>query len=47
VSKAVGRADAEGPDLIVPLTPEQAAEEASSSRSGKKATGRNQLDLFG
>ena len=47
VGKAVGRADAEGPDLIVPLTPEKAAEEASSSRAAKRAAGRNQLDLFG
>jgi putative SOS response-associated peptidase YedK len=47
VGKAVGRADAEGPELILPLTPEQAAEEAASSRPKKKAAGSNQLDLFG
>ena len=47
VSKAVGRADAEGPELILPLTPEQAAEEAASSRPKKKAAGGGQMDLFG
>jgi putative SOS response-associated peptidase YedK len=47
VGKAVGRADAEGPELILPLTPEQAAEEAASSRPKKKAAGGSQLDLFG
>ena len=47
VGKAVGRSDAEGPELIMPLTPEQAAEEAASSRPKKKAAGGNQLDLFG
>jgi putative SOS response-associated peptidase YedK len=47
VSKAVGRADAEGPKLILPLTPEQAAEEAASSRPKKKAAGGGQMDLFG
>jgi putative SOS response-associated peptidase YedK len=47
VGKAVGRADAEGPELILPLTPEQAAEEAASSRPRKKAAGGSQLDLFG
>jgi putative SOS response-associated peptidase YedK len=47
VSKAVGRADAEGSELILPLTPEQAAEDAASSRPKKKAAGGNQLDLFG
>jgi len=47
VGKAVGRADAEGPELIMPLTPEQAAEEAASSRPKKKAAGGSQLDLFG
>lgn len=47
VGKAVGRADAEGPELIVPLTPEQAAAEAESARPRKKAVGGSQLDLFG
>lgn len=47
VGKAVGRADAEGPELIVPLTPEQAAAEAETSRPKKKAAGGSQLDLFG
>ena len=47
VGKAVGRADAEGPELIVPLTPEQAAAEAETSRPKKKAAGGGQLDLFG
>lgn len=47
VGKAVGRADAEGPELIAPLTAEQAAEEAQSARPRKKAAGGSQLDLFG
>jgi putative SOS response-associated peptidase YedK len=47
VSKAVGRAGAEGPDLIAPLTPEQAAEEAAALRPRKKPAGDDQLDLFG
>ncbi len=47
VGKAVGRADADGPELIVPLTPEQVAAEAESPRPRKKAAGGNQLDLFG
>jgi len=45
VAKAVGRADAEGPGLIEPLTPEQAAAEAASARPRKKAAS-GQLDLF-
>ena len=36
VSRAVGRADADGPGLIAPLTPEQAAQEAAASRPRKK-----------
>jgi putative SOS response-associated peptidase YedK len=45
VGKSVGRADAEGPELIEPLSPEQAAAEAASARPRKKAAG-GQLDLF-
>ena len=45
VGKAVGRADADGPELIVPLTPEQAAAEKESSRPRKQAVD-DQLDLF-
>ena len=45
VSKAVGRSDAEGAELIVPLTPEQAATEAVSARPRKRAA-NGQLDLF-
>jgi putative SOS response-associated peptidase YedK len=47
VSKAVGNANSEGPELILPLTPEQAAAEAASSRPKKKASGGGQMDLFG
>ncbi len=45
VSKAIGKATAEGPELIVPLSPEQAAAEAETTRPRKKAAG-GQLDLF-
>jgi putative SOS response-associated peptidase YedK len=44
VSKAIGKATSEGPKLIVPLSAEQAATEAESSRPKKAASG--QLDLF-
>lgn len=47
VSKAVGRADADGPDLIRPLTDEElAAEETKPVRPKKVAGGGGQLDLF-
>lgn len=49
VGKAVGRADAEGPDLIRPLTPEEAEAEGGSGRPAKRkaaAGGGGQLDLF-
>lgn len=46
VSKAIGKATSEGPELIAPLTPEQAATEAQNSRPRKKAAGSGQLDLF-
>jgi putative SOS response-associated peptidase YedK len=45
VSKTIGKAASEGPELIAPLTAEQAAEEAGSSRPRKKAAS-GQLDLF-
>jgi putative SOS response-associated peptidase YedK len=47
VGKAIGRADAEGAELIVPLTPEEEAAEAASARPRKRAAGGGQLDLFG
>ncbi len=48
VSKEVGKADAEGPQLIRPLTPEEAEAEGGSGRPSKKqaAGGGRQLDLF-
>lgn len=48
VGKAVGQADAEGPDLVRPITPEEAAAEGGSSRPRKRAAagGGGQLDLF-
>ena len=46
VGKAIGNANNEGPELIEPLTPEQAAAEAAGARSKKKAAGGTQLDLF-
>lgn len=49
VGKAVGSANAEGPELIRPLTPEEAAAlevEARPARKKKAATGSGQLDLF-
>jgi putative SOS response-associated peptidase YedK len=46
VGKAVGQVDAEGPDLIRPITAEQAAAEGGSARPKKKAAGAGQLDLF-
>lgn len=44
VGKAIGKAAAEGPELILPLTPEQLAEEEASARPRKKPSA--QLDLF-
>jgi putative SOS response-associated peptidase YedK len=44
VGKAVGRADAEGPELIEPIDP--AAEEEDSPRRRKKAAMAGQLSLF-
>lgn len=47
VGKAVGRTDADGPDLIRPLSEEElAAEEAKPVRPKKAAGGGGQLDLF-
>jgi putative SOS response-associated peptidase YedK len=49
VSKEVGKIDAEGPHLIRPLTPQEAAAEGGSGRPAKKkaaAGGGGQLDLF-
>lgn len=48
VGKAVGKADAEGPELTRPLTPEEIAAEGGSSRPKKAAAGGGggQLDLF-
>jgi putative SOS response-associated peptidase YedK len=46
VGRAIGNANNDGPELIVPLTPEQAAEEAASARPKKKAANSGQLDLF-
>lgn len=48
VGKAVGKAESEGPDLIRPLTPEEAEAEGGSSRPARKqaAGGTKQLDLF-
>jgi putative SOS response-associated peptidase YedK len=47
VSKEVGKADAEGPHLVRPLTPEEAEAEGGSGRPSKKqAAGGRQLDLF-
>jgi putative SOS response-associated peptidase YedK len=45
VGKAIGKALAEGPELIVPLSREQAAAEMAESRPRKQATS-GQLDLF-
>ena len=44
VGKAIGNAAAEGPGLILPLTPEQLAEAEPPARPGKKPAA--QLDLF-
>lgn len=44
VGKAIGSAEAEGPQLILPLTPEQAAAEATSARPKKRPSA--QLNLF-
>ena len=49
VSKAVGRADADGPELIRPISPEEAEAEAAATAKPKKkvaAGGSGQLDLF-
>lgn len=44
VSRAIGRAVAEGPELIMPLTAEQVMAEAEAQRPKKKPSA--QLDLF-
>lgn len=49
VGKAVGRADVDGPELIRPITPEEAEAEAAAAVKPKKkvaAGGGGQLDLF-
>jgi putative SOS response-associated peptidase YedK len=48
VGKAVGKADAEGRELVRPLTPREMEAEGGSARPGKKqaAGGMKQLDLF-
>jgi putative SOS response-associated peptidase YedK len=47
VGKAVGRTDADGPDLIRPLSEEElAAEEIKPAKPKKAAGGGGQLDLF-
>jgi putative SOS response-associated peptidase YedK len=48
VGKAIGRADAEGPDLISPLTAEELAAEPEPKPKKKKAVGGggDQFDLF-
>lgn len=49
VSKAVGRADADGPELIRPISPAEAEAEAAATAKPKKkvaAGGSGQLDLF-
>lgn len=49
VGKAIGSADAEGPELIRPLSPEEAAAleaEARPARGRKATAGSGQLDLF-
>jgi len=48
VGKAIGRADAEGPDLIRPLTPEELAAEDEAKPKKKKAAGGSgeQFSLF-
>ena len=48
VSKAVGRADADGPELIRPISREEAEAEGAATRPRKKvaASGGGQLDLF-
>ncbi len=48
VGKAVGQVDAEGPELVRPITAEEAEAEGGSSRPKKKkaAGGGGQLDLF-
>lgn len=49
VGKAIGRADVDGPELIRPITPEEAEAEAAAAVKPKKkvaAGGGGQLDLF-
>ena len=47
VARRVGSPDAEGPELIRPLTPEEAAADTPAIRPRKKvAAGSGQLDLF-
>ena len=48
VSKAVGRTDVDGPELIRPMSPEELAaeDEARPKKPKKAAAGGGQLDLF-
>ena len=49
VGKAIGRADVDGPELIRPITPEEAEAEAAAAVKPKKKVasgGGGQLDLF-
>jgi putative SOS response-associated peptidase YedK len=46
VARRVGSADAEGPELIRPLTPEEVAADTPAPRGRKRAAGSGQLDLF-
>ena len=46
VGKAVGRSDAEGPELIRPLTPDEAAAQTGSARPRRKVANAGQLSLF-
>jgi putative SOS response-associated peptidase YedK len=45
VSKAIGKATSEGPELITPISAEQSAAETEASRPKKRAAS-GQLDLF-
>jgi hypothetical protein len=46
VSKAIGKAESEGPDLIRRMSEEELAAESGSSRPRKKVANSNQLNLF-
>ena len=46
VGRKVGSADADGPALIHPLAPEEAAAEERASRPRRRTAGGGQLDLF-